>query len=241
MPISNYESVFKEPFSRKYGGTSKGVADPYLRGYNFTCWQTLPTILKDNINSIVGINEDQCKNLLSGASIGWTVPSSTLQRTAFNNLIGTHWNVATNTDYGDSFSITYNEFQDAPISRIHSYWLRIMDNVLTGNESKISTYEKKYYVATVYLIQTKANVKKQPIEIDALIEKAFAMTGVFPTTDNNDVFGGDIANISKTELNIQYNIDYIWSSDNYSWVMDEAKTELQKILDTMWINKKPEV
>jgi hypothetical protein len=50
------------------------------------------------------------------------------------------------------------------------------------------------------------------------IEKVYLMTGLFPMRDPRDIFAGDITNIDKVEIDIEFNVDNVYDGDNPSFI-----------------------
>lgn len=231
----HYQNVFNAQYSRKYGGTEPGTADPYIQGYIFVYFtefaKTLNTAIKNQqlgtSNEFLvhndAVNSGATADMLSGACIAATLPGGTLNKETFNGIGNSKWSVPSYVDWGDSFSLTYNEYQGTPISRLHHYWIKMMRDPTHG-VSELEDYTKRNYASTIYIWTTEPNT------LD--IEKAYCMTGVYPLTDPLDQFGSGVANIGKLELTIDYSFDHMWNGDTHGWVFKKAEELLTSIRET---------
>ncbi len=217
--MSAFNAMYNKVRDRNWGGTSNQLAaEPYISGYSFISWH-LPTTLNSflNANSIAGTvalgqevtasarNSTDAGHFLDHSMLGVTPPGGTLNKAEFQALGGMKWSVPTNIDYGNSITVKYLEFSGLPILRIHRAWVQmIRDNGsgLTALDGAKGQYNKANYSATLLYWTTKPDGKT--------IEYYAAYTGVFPTKDPQDAFTGDIASIDKLEVDIDYNVDYIW-------------------------------
>ena len=207
-------------FDRHFGGTLKGTADPYISGYQFVYFPTLPSNLKFYANTFSAPNMiPDIPHLLGGACLSVTPPGGTLNKAEFTGLGGTKWEVPTNIDYGNTITVKFLEFQGLPIFNIFHGWFRMMRDYRTGTSSLNSpgpvaglSYTKSSYTGTMLYWTTRP---------DGLsVEYAAFYTGLFPTKDPQDSFAGDITAVDKLEIDIEFSLDWIWQEP---WVYVAAQ------------------
>ena len=236
--MSAFNNMVTKTRDRNWGGTAQTVAcEPYLSGYSYIKWN-LPEPLTKFIKHYKVTNyNDQTKtavsamdanNVLESACTSVTPPGGTINRAEYSGLGGVKWAVPSSMDYGDSITIRYIEFSGLPIQRIHRAWFNfIRDNkigltALSGGSHQNSVspgtyYNKANYSATLLYWTTKPD--------GVTVEFAAAYSGLFPTKDPHDIFTGDITAIDKVEIDMDYNVDFIWQED---WVWKMAQDEARK-------------
>ena len=213
-----FVSTFRHS-QRNFGGTNANlVADPLLSGYHFTKWY-LPSNpqfrnLIDDWGESSKVNRNNVEQVLDVCNLSITPPGGTLNKTEIQGMGGTKWSVATTVDYQTSFSAKFLEFTGMPVFGIIHSWIKyIRDNKtgLTSNNSTEATM-KENYAATVLYWTTKPD--------GMTVEYAAAYSGVFPTTDPQNLMQSDVASVDKVELDIEFNVDFVYQED---WVYDEAE------------------
>lgn len=225
MAIKNsFVNVTQNIYSRSFGGTTAGVADPYLTGYHFIYFSRLPTALTD----YAGISDlGAIKNLMSGACLSVTPPGGTLNKVEFTGLGGIKWAVPGNIDYGNSVSIKFLEFNGTPILNLMHGWIKMIRDYRTGvsnlqDNAQGRGYSKSTYAGIMYYWTTSLDGKT--------VEYYAAYDGVFPTKDPQDLFTSDVETVGRLDVEIEFNVDYIWHED---WV----KTKCQSFADTLFAPK----
>jgi hypothetical protein len=166
---------------------------------------------------------------LESACVSVTPPGGTINRAEYTGVGGVKWSVPSSMDYGDSISLRYIEFSGLPILRIHRAWFNMIRDNKTGLTAlqgtsnngtgfqKSRVYNKSEYSATLLYWTTKPD--------GVTVEFAAAYSGIFPTKDPHDIFVGDITAIDKVEIDMEYNVDFIWNED---WVWKMAVEEAKK-------------
>ena len=218
---SAFSELGTNKFSRKFGGTQLGTADPYLTGYHFIWFDKLPPKLKElTAERHSGISADaDIQNVLSAACTGVTPPGGTLNKVEFTGLGGIKWSVPGNIDYGNSISIKFTEFNSLPMFDIFHSWFKLMRDYRTGatevlsEESGTDGYSKKAYAATMYYWTTGPDGQT--------IEFAACYDGMFPNKDPQDLFSSDVETIGKLDMEIEFNVDTAW---NEPWVRTKLET-----------------
>ena len=225
MPIQNsFAEVPNNRLTRGFGGTVAGVADPYVTGYHFILFQKLPNAL----SNYSGFAKEDMQNLLAGACLSVTPPGGTLNKVEFTGLGGIKWAVPGNIDYGNSVSVKFLEFNGTPILNIFHGWIKMIRDYRTGSTDLIDArdsgmgYSKKTYAGIMYYWTTAPDAKT--------VEYYAAYDGVFPTKDPQDLFTSDVETIGRLDVEIEFNVDYIWHED---WV----KTKCQTLADRVFALK----
>jgi len=93
--------------TRKFGGTTIGVADPYVTGYHFIVFDKLPPGLPEYTKlGVSGLSErGQIQDVLSASCLSVTPPGGTLNKVEFTGLGGVKWAVPGSVDYGNTVSV----------------------------------------------------------------------------------------------------------------------------------------
>jgi len=219
MGAANAFAALKENrFSRKWGGTTAGSAvDPYISGYFFTHWAAVPPKLHEYspIASNSGVSDSgTVTDVLHAACLAVTIPGGTVNKAEFAGLGGVKWSAPTNVEYDNTVTLKFLEFSTLPILAIMHGWVRLIRDYRTGVSPLVGgdAYTKSNYAGTMYYWTTKPDGQT--------IEYAACLTGVFPLKDPTDQYGGDLATIDKLELDIDFNVDYIWHED---WVVTQCE------------------
>jgi len=219
----SFNAVTENPFDRRFGGTSSGVADPYISGYHFIYFKKLPDQLVKNISYVDQGNTPNTqaqfkdavdvKNTLSASCLSVTPPGGTLNKTEFTGLGGTKWSVPTNFDYGNTLTVKFLEFSSTPIMKIFHGWIKMIRDYRTGVSNLVGAdYTKSQYAGTMMYWTTKPD--------GVTVEYAACYTGCFPTKDPQDLYSGDIGAYDKVEVDMEFSIDWAWHEH---WVKAEAQ------------------
>lgn len=212
--------------TRKFGGTTVGVADPYVTGYHFIWFDKLPQALASYVASTgnSGITtEGEIRNILSAACVGVsTIPGGTLNKIEYTGLGGIKWAVPGNIDYGNAVSIKFIEFNKTPILDIFHGWVKMIRDYRTGvtdleDTDDGSGYTKKTYAGLMYYWTTAPDAKT--------VEYFACYDGVFPSKDPQDLFVSDVETVGRLDIEVEFNVDYAWREN---WV----KTKCQSLANT---------
>jgi hypothetical protein len=210
MAVKNsFAQVQENRLSRNFGGTVAGVADPYVTGYHFVYFPRLPGLLPQ----YAGIDDNtKIGNILAGACLSVTPPGGTLNKIEFTGLGGIKWAVPGNVDYGNAVSVKFLEFNGTPIQNIMHGWVKMIRDYRSGTTAleegeQLSGYSKGTYAAIMYYWTTSPDVRA--------VEYYAAYDGVFPTKDPQDLFASDVETVGRLDMEIEFNVDYIWHED---WV-----------------------
>ena len=220
MSIKNsFVNVPNNRFSRNFGGTVTGVADPYLTGYHFVYFANIPSAIPTYLPSDNNLSVSEIQNLLAGACLSVTPPGGTLNKVEFTGLGGVKWSVPGNVDYGNSVSVKFLEFNGVPILNIMHGWVKMIRDYRSGvsnltEDEGLAAYSKRTYSAIMYYWTTAPDGKT--------VEYYAAYDGVFPTKDPQDLFTSDVETVGRLDAEIEFNVDYLWHED---WVKSKC-TEL---------------
>jgi hypothetical protein len=223
MAIKNsFTNVANNRLTRNFGGTIAGVADPYITGYHFVYFAKVPTALAKYASLATG----DIQNLLAGACLSVTPPGGTLNKVEFTGLGGIKWAVPANIDYGNSVSVKFLEFNGTPILNIMHGWVQMIRDYRTGTTDLIdgaqNGYSKGTYACVMYYWTTAPDAKT--------VEYYACYDGVFPTKDPQDLYTSDVETVGRLDVEIEFNVDYIWHED---WV----KTKCQTFADNVYAIK----
>ena len=216
--LSSFKSLINNRATRKFGGTKVGVADPYLSGYHFIYFTTLPPSLVDAVNNVnANINSTtDIANILSAACTGVTPPGGTLAKVEMPALGGLKWNVPGTVDYGNAVTIKFLEYAGTPILDINHAWVNMIRDYRTGAANPMISgsdiYSNRGYAGSFLYWTTLP---------DAITIETYALfTGVWPTKDPYDLYGGDIETQNRVDVEIEYNADFMWREP---WVKDKCQ------------------
>lgn len=207
-------------FTRKFGGTTVGVADPYLTGYHFVWFDKIPTALPGVIAESGGNSEisasAEIQTILAASCTGVTPPGGTLNKVDFTGLGGSKWAVPGNVDYGDTVSLKFIEFSKTPLLDIMHSWVKMIRDYRTGTTDLIDQdsgigYTKKTYSALMYYWTTAPD--------GVTVEYSACYDGVFPLKDPQDLFASDVETVGRLDIDIDFNVDYAWHE---KWVREKC-------------------
>ena len=208
--------------TRKFGGTTVGVADPYVTGYHFIWFDKLPPALVNSAYVPSGqsgiTNIGEIKNVLAASCLSVTPPGGTLNKVEFTGLGGVKWAVPGNIDYGNTVSVKFLEFNRTPILDIMHNWVKLMRDYRTGatdleDGPEGEGYTKKTYSGLMYYWTTAPDAKT--------VEFYAAYDGVFPAKDPQDLYTSDVETVGRLDVEIEFNVDYTWHEP---WVYNKCVT-----------------
>ncbi|GIU69036.1 MAG: hypothetical protein KatS3mg002_0272 [Candidatus Woesearchaeota archaeon] len=221
----SFAALSQNLWSRKFGGTTVGVANPYVSGYHFIWFANLPRLLYAYVqqgNSGISSN-GEIQNILAAACMSVTPPGGTLNKIDFTGLGGSKWAVPGNVDYGDSVSIKFLEFENTPILDIFHGWIKMIRDYRTGATDLIAGsegdgYTKKTYAGFLYYWTTAPD--------GLTVQYYAAYDGVFPLKDPQDTFSSDVESVGRVDIEIDFHVDYIWHEP---WVKDKCTSLAQSM------------
>lgn len=206
-------------FSRKFGGTTIGVADPYVSGYFFIWFDKLPTALASYVTpGKAGIaSNSEIKNILAASCTGVTPPGGTLNKIEFTGLGGVKWAVPGNIDYGNSLTLKFIEFNKTPILDIMHGWFKMIRDYRTGAANLTdgedgSGLTKNTYAGLMYYWTTAPDGNS--------VEYYACYDGAYPTKDPQDLYAGDVENVARLDVEIEFNVDNPYHEP---WVYDKCQ------------------
>lgn len=215
---SSFTNLPNNKFSRNFGGTTQGVADPYVTGYHHIYFSALPKGLANFMTGSAGsMNEGQIRDLLSSSCLSVTPPGGTLNKVEFTGLGGTKWAVPGNIDYGNTVSVKFLEFNGTPIADIFHGWIKLIRDYRTGvsdliDGSNLDGYTKGTYAGLMYYWTVAPD--------GHTVEYYAAYDGVFPTKDPQDLFSSDVETVGRLDVEIEFSLDYIWHEP---WVREKCQ------------------
>lgn len=218
--MNAFSNVIRTLRDRNFGGTDANqVAEPYLSGYHFSKWIFGNVKLMMEMydigqpRDVNRVPQNECANILEATCLSITPPGGTLNKTEITGLGGTKWSVPTNIDYGTSLSCKFLEMSGLPVFKVIHSWARVIRENKSGltRITSPSQYEKSDYAATVFYWTTKPD--------GMTVEFASCYSGVFPLKDPQDLFAGDLSSVDKLEMDIEFNVDFIYHD---SWVFNKC-------------------
>ena len=216
---TSFAELGQNILTRRFGGTTAGVADPYTTGYHFIWFDKLPAKLIDytrNMNSGIA-NVQDIQLILAATCLSVTPPGGTLAKIEYTGLGGIKWAVPGNIDYGNTVSIKFFEFSKTPILDIFHGWVKLIRDYRTGvteiNAGEGAGYSKSVYAGLLYYWTTAPDAKT--------VEYFACYDGVFPAKDPQDLFTSDVETVGKLEVEIEFNVDYAWHE---TWVRDKINS-----------------
>jgi hypothetical protein len=230
---SSFSEVQSNFYTRKLGGTSIGVADPYVTGYHFIWFDKIPGLLPQAIQANnAGIdggsgiqNEDEIKKVLAASCLSVTPPGGTLNKVEYTGLGGVKWAVPGNIDYGNTVSVKFFEFNKTPILDVMHGWVKLIRDYRTGVSSPSledgaegAGYSKRTYAGLMYYWTTAPD--------GVTIEYYACYDGMFPAKDPQDLFTSDVETVGRLDVEIEFNVDYAWHEP---WVYNKCKGFAQGI------------
>jgi len=222
----SFAELASNTYTRKFGGTLKGVADPYVTGYHFCWFDSLPTGITQYTSTMSsGIdNISDIQAVLSASCLSVTPPGGTLNTVEFTGLGGIKWSVPGNIDYGNAVSVKFLEMNKTPILDIMHGWVKMIRDYRTGvtalgpsseliDGSEGEGYTKKTYAAIMWYWTTAPDGRT--------VEYCACYDGVFPKKDPQDLFGSDVETVGRLDIEIEFNVDYGWHEP---WVLEKCQT-----------------
>lgn len=236
--MSGFGTMITKLRDRNFGGTNASiVAEPYVSGYAYTKWNissslmsalnaesaTAPGGFYNNVNISNQLDNKlgaSAANILSATCTSVTPPDGRINVVEFNAIGGAKYQVPGAIEYGNTLQCRFTEFSGLPVFRVIHGWAQYLRNNKTGttflnsDSSGGADYVKNNYSAVVLYWTTKPDGRT--------VEYAAAFSGVFPTQDPIEVFTGDITSVEKVELEISFNVDFVYTD---GWVYQEAQKQ----------------
>lgn len=220
-------------FTRRWGSL-KTTIDPYITGYAFVHFAYLPEYLGKVISSTSGgqaltdISTTSIKNLLASTCLSVNIPGASLSKAEFNGLGNVRWAVPSGVDWDNNCSMRFIESSGLPIHGIFHGWIRMIRDYSTGvsilsGESGTQQYTKSNYSAVAYYWTTEPNGLN--------VEYHSCLTGLFPMRDPTDQFSHDITSNDRLEIDMDFNVDYLWHED---WTYNYCKTKASDYHSKGW-------
>ena len=209
--------------TRNFGGTTLGVADPYVTGHHYIWFDKIPPTLGNYTSKgVSGISQGEIQNILAASCLSVTPPGGTLNKVEFTGLGGIKWSVPGNIDYGNTVSVKFLEMNKTPILDIMHGWVKMIKDYRTGVTELIDGdagdgYTKKTYAGLMYYWTTAPD--GQTVEYYACYD------GMFPAKDPQDLFTSDVETIGRLDLEIEFNVDYTWHEP---WVKNKCSSFANK-------------
>ena len=217
---NSFATLLQNRMTRKFGGTTVGVADPYVTGYHFIWFDKLPSALtrytQEGVSGLSSV--DNIQSVLAASCLSVTPPGGTLNKIEFTGLGGIKFSVPGNVDYGTGVSLKFVEFNKTPILDIMHGWVKMIRDYRTGTTDledgeQGTGYSNASYASILYYWTTAPDAKT--------IEYYACYDGVFPTKDPQDLFTSDVETVGRLDIEVEFNVDYAWHE---KWVKEKCQT-----------------
>jgi hypothetical protein len=215
----------------RYVGGSNRKIHPYVSGYWY-CLVIPPTTL---------FGEGKAKSASEWLHItaeSFTPPSRTLSKADVPGLGGVNSSFITGQQLTRSFSITFREYQDTPISSTFSLWTSIIDShygtsPLSGAEYIPSSYKGK---VGIFLCKPTLGKTSESNNDDSSgselttdnIDQFYFFDGVFPESSGSDAFASDIKTNDIAALNITFSFDGWYYGKEYTDILGKVITRFNE-------------
>jgi len=226
---SSFSALNENIMTRKFGGTLKGIAEPYATGYHFIWFDKLPSALLPYVQlGASGIQSlDEIQRVLSASCLSVTPPGGTLNKIEYTGLGNTKWAVPSNVDYGNTVSVKFVEFNKTPILDIFHGWVKMIRDYRTGVSDLIageqgSGYTKATYAGLMYYWTTSPDGRT--------VEYYACYDGMFPSKDPQDLFTSDVETVGRLDIEIEFNVDYAWHEP---WVKSKCETFISTFTEAL--------
>ena len=210
----------KNAFSRKFGSLGNGV-DPYISGYSFINFSTIPKSLPQIINATrletVVADARQISNVLNSSMFSTTLPGKNLNNVDIQALGGITWSAPSSITQDNTFSVRFLEFSGLPIHSIFKGWCRLIRDSRSGTSlldeaNGDLSYLSSNYGSTVYYWTTKPD--------GVTLEFSCCLVGAYPQRDPTDLFGHDIASNDRVDIDMDFKFLYMWEE---KWVEEKCR------------------
>lgn len=186
----NHENQLTRTF-----GNHATFIDPYQTGYHFIFFTKVP----EGVGSEAG-------KFLTTVCQSVTVPGLTVEPIEYVGLNSLKWSVPGAVAYDSNrFTAKFTEFNGLPITQIMGKWVTIFRNVMygiadpdIGSDSQGDYKGKAIYATTTF---------------GANVQFACGFSGVYPLKVPTDQFGSDVATQDKSEPEIEFSFDDMWTGD----------------------------
>jgi len=212
-------------------GYQPQAIDPYITGYFYVLWTRLPDFLT-NQGNVLGANFSHLCRVVNN---GFTLPDITLNTTDVPLGFGgtNKLSVPTNIDMSNEISIKYLELSGLPVSRFHTSWISGIRDYASG-VSQIKNYSQYNITGDCLYITTKPVMNNDNNK--QIIESAHLFTGVFPNTDKQSSFAGDLTSSDKVDLEVPYKFHQMFHGKNTLAYAEGKLAQMIKLADMSAFN-----
>lgn len=231
---SAFSGAFNNIVTR--GFNTNIYSDIYISGYFYIFWTRLPSFLG---NEVAGIGDFRKMSMVLNTAV--QIPSVNLQytevTTGFANT--NKLRIPTTIDYDRTLQISYNELSGTPMTKFHQMWITGIRDYTSG-VSDIKDYGIKNYTGDLLYITTKpVHYKSQgsfgketnTIPNANIIETAHFFSNVFPTSDNQALFSGNLEQSDKILLDMQYSFSEMFMGEGVNTFASEKLDQIIKLKD----------
>lgn len=228
---SNFKGSFDNVVTR--GFNTNIYSDIYISGYFYLYWVRLPNFMK--ADQTIQLGDFTKMSMVLNTSV--QIPSVTLNYTEVTTGFGNtnRLSIPTTLDYDRSLQISYNELSGTPMTKFHQRWITGIRDYTSG-VSDIENYGITNYTGDLLYITTKpVHFQSQgtfgketgTVPNQNMIETAHYFSNVFPTTDNQSVFSGNLEQSDKVPLDMTYRFAEMFMGES---VNNYAANKLAEII-----------
>lgn len=184
---------------------SKSVLDPYVSGYAFVFWITLPSWVKGKFPFFEYLSARNFKEF-SGSSdmsletVNWSLGFSANESETAGSI-----------KMDNGFSMTFQEFSGSPLTSTYDYWLSgIRDphtNIAVYPRRDNIPYAAKNHTGSLLYVVTRPDADggdSTTLSNGSYIEQAIYYTNVMPKKINKEYLGFSNGTVDKKELTQEF-------------------------------------
>lgn len=207
-------------YTRYNGGSNQNKRHPFISGYWMCLINTPETFTGNNYNNAHFIR------FLGSTAESFTPPSRTLSKSDIIGFGGIKNHIITGQDNGDTFNITFREYQNLPIFSIFSSWANSI-NSLTGHIT--NKYKGQIAVALMKPVAAWDSLSNSYALADIngtklSFENIFFFEGVMPENDPLNSFDSNIESNEGKVIEMTFSFDnMITDTFDFNSCFDEFK------------------
>lgn len=188
-----------EALTRYMGGHNR-KNHPFVSGY----WQ----LYLSPPQKIFGTNTALAIEWFHATCEGFTPPSRAINKADVPGQGGLGSSYVTGQSLTRTFSITFREYRDLPISNLIELWTSVIDPYTGVSELSGSEWLASSYKGSAFVVLTKPTGAFQNSAITAAdVEQVFFFHGVFPENPPYDTLASDISANDVMQYNLTFSFD----------------------------------
>jgi hypothetical protein len=193
----------------------KSAIHPKIKGYFFVIIDLPDGIFNDQ-------EREFARKWISATATNFTPHSKTLNLIDLNAMGGVQHSYAAGSTFARDISVTYYEYQNSPIWKIHNKWINMLFDPYTGM-SALNEFTPKEYKGNMIVIKTKpvgamnryTTGNAFSTFTDKHIENVWVYPGIVPQDDQSNAMDDDLAGQTEVMLTYTYRFDGYPLTDDY--------------------------